>query len=190
MSTVISGIPGGRPGPPSRPASHEEAVAALYAAHRLALVRLAVLLVDRQAVAEEVVQDAFAGLLARGRLRDPDAALGYLRRAVVNRSRSVLRRRRSARAFVAPVDRGADDPSAGLVVADEHREVLSALETLPPRQREVLVLRYWSDLSEAEIAATLGISAGTVKSTASRALRALEAALDPSDVPEFTEEQR
>src|SRR5689334_8025764 len=72
----------------------------LYAAHRLALVRLAVLLVDDRASAEDVVQDAFAGLAAKSTpLRDPDKALAYLRQAVVNRSRSALRRRRTARGY-------------------------------------------------------------------------------------------
>ena len=63
------------------------------------------------------------------------------------------------------------------MLAEEHREVIVALHALAPRQREVLVLRYWSNLSEAEIAAALGISQGTVKSTASRALAALEKAM-------------
>jgi RNA polymerase sigma-70 factor (sigma-E family) len=147
----------------------------LYVAHRLSLVRLAVLLVDDAGLAEDVVQDAFAGLTAKvGRLREPDAALAYLRTAVVNRSRSVLRRRRTARGYVPP--RGIEDaqPDERAVLAEEHREVLAALDRLAPRQREVLVLRYWSGLSEAEIAETLGISRGAVKSTASRALDLLE----------------
>lgn len=69
------------------------------------------------------------------------------------------------------------------MLAEEHREVLAALDTLAPRQREVLVLRYWEGLSEAEIATTLGLSTGTVKSTASRALRALEAILEEQRWP-------
>ena len=66
------------------------------------------------------------------------------------------------------------------MLAEEHREVLAALKQLPNRQREVLVLRYWSDLSEAQIADALGISRGTVKSTASRALAALEKIMEAS----------
>jgi len=66
---------------------------------------------------------------------------------------------------------GADD---AVMLAEEHREVMAALRRLPRRQREVLVLRYWSELSEVQIAQTLGISAGAVKSTASRGLDALE----------------
>jgi len=156
-------------------------VAELYAVHRLALVRLAVLLVDDLATAEDVVQDAFAGLTARRRLlRDPDAALGYVRTAVVNRCRSALRRRRTARAFVPPRPDEPERPETIALLAEEHRAVIDALAELPPRQREVLVLRYWSGLSEAEIASALSISRGTVKSTASRALGRLEQLLEGS----------
>ena len=148
---------------------------ALYHAHRLRLVQLAVLLVDDQGTAEDVVQDAFAALHARWpRLRDPAKALAYLTTSVVNASRSTLRRRRTARAYVAPHDPPQDSPEADVLLADEQRQVLAAVRRLPERQRQVLVLRYWSDLSEAEIAETLGVSRGAVKSTASRALDALE----------------
>jgi RNA polymerase sigma-70 factor (sigma-E family) len=147
----------------------------LYAAHRLSLVRLAVLLVDDRASAEDVVQDAFTGLASSGtRLRDPDKALAYLRRAVVNRGRSALRRRRTARGYTPPRSIEAVRPDERAVLAEEHREILAALDLLAPRQREVLVLRYWSGLSESEIAEALGITRGTVKSTASRALDHLE----------------
>lgn len=149
-------------------------VAEVYAAHRLGLVRLAVLLVDDLPTAEDVVQDAFAGLMRRpARAADVDNVLAYLRRAVVNNAGSVLRRRRTARAYVAPHEPGPESPEGEAVLADEHREVLVALRRLSPRQREVLVLRYWSDLSESEIADMLNISRGTVKSLASRALAAL-----------------
>ncbi|MGN6578125.1 MAG: SigE family RNA polymerase sigma factor [Nocardioides sp.] len=166
--------------PTSATAAQDEAVA-LYSAHRLGLVRLAVVLVDDQASAEDVVQDAFAGFLARtSSLDDPDRALAYLRTAVVNRARSALRRRRTARAYVAPHEVEPEGPPGRAILAEEHREVLAALNRLPTRQREVLVLRYWSDLSEAEIAETLGISRGTVKSTASRAIAALEKQMEGS----------
>ncbi|MEU9379339.1 SigE family RNA polymerase sigma factor [Streptomyces sp. NPDC048255] len=155
-------------------------VTELYHAHRLRMVRLAVLLVDDLATAEDVVQDAFTALYRRHgeQISEVDNALGYLRTAVVNTSRSVLRRRRTVRAWTPPAP--ADVPSAeDHVVLDEaHREVLAALGRLTPRRRQVLVLRYWADLSEAEIATTLGISRGAVKSNASRALDALERILE------------
>jgi RNA polymerase sigma-70 factor (sigma-E family) len=153
-------------------------VASLYLAHRLRLVRLAVLLVDDTETAEDVVQDVFARLQRSFRLEDTDKALAYLQRAVVNGCRSVLRRRRTVRSSVLRHEPSGSGPEAAAILAEEHREVLAALHRLPARQREVLVLRYWSDLSEAQIAETLGISRGTVKSTASRALQALEQILE------------
>jgi RNA polymerase sigma-70 factor (sigma-E family) len=164
-----------------RPAGEERpTITELYHAHRLSLVRMAVLLVDHQDLAEDVVQEAFAALYQRHgeHLDNLDNALGYLRTSVVNGARSVLRRRRTAREYVPPHE--ADAPSAEdhAVLNDEHRRVLVALQELTPRQREVLVLRYWSDLSEAQIAETLGLSRGAVKSTASRALDALEKQLE------------
>ncbi|MEV7557563.1 SigE family RNA polymerase sigma factor [Streptomyces sp. NPDC089795] len=160
--------------------SRPPTVTELYHAHRLRMVRLAVLLVDDLATAEDVVQDAFTALYRRHgeQITEVDNALGYLRTAVVNTSRSVLRRRRTVRAWTPPT--AADIPSAeDHVVLDEaHREVLAALGRLTPRRRQVLVLRYWADLSEAEIAATLGISRGAVKSNASRGLDALERILE------------
>ncbi|MFK0192567.1 RNA polymerase sigma factor [Kitasatospora sp. NPDC090308] len=173
---ALRALPGGRSGADrERPTLTE-----LYHVQRLPLVRLAVLLVDHQDVAEDVVQDAFTELYRKygERMDDLDNALGYLRTSVVNGARSVLRRRRTARAYVPPHE--ADEPSAEdrAVLNDEHRRVLAALRELTARQREVLVLRYWSDLSETQIAETLGLARGTVKSTASRALDALERHLE------------
>jgi RNA polymerase sigma factor (sigma-70 family) len=104
--------------------------------------------------------------------------LPYVRAAVLNGCRCALRRRAVARRFRnsghslgrdAPQDSAEDE----VILADDRKQVLVALAALPPRRREVLVLRYWLGLTEAEIASVLGISAGTVKSTAARALAAL-----------------
>ncbi|GAA0254146.1 SigE family RNA polymerase sigma factor [Cryptosporangium japonicum] len=169
--------------PPRRATAAPEAsgpkLVELYHHRRLALVRLAVLLVDDLATAEDVVQDAFAAAYRRhgaafSGVENPDA---YLNTAVVNAARSVLRRRRTFRA-APPRFELSPATDEGVLLAEEHREVLAALRRLPRRQREVLVLRYWSDLSEAQIAETLDISRGTVKSTASRALAALEKLLE------------
>jgi RNA polymerase sigma-70 factor (sigma-E family) len=155
-------------------------VEALFRTQRLHLVRLARLLVDDLETAEDVVQDAFAALHRRwSSLRSPDAAGAYLRTAVVNGSRSALRRRRTVRSHPWPdqaalVEDAADRP---VLLAAEHRAVLDALRGLPSRQREVLVLRYWAELGEAEIARTLGISVGAVKSSASRGREAIAAML-------------
>lgn len=146
-------------------------LADLYRDHRVRLMRLAMLLVDIPATAEDVVQEAFTGLHRHwARLRDEAAAVAYLRAAVVNGSRSVLRRRRTAREYVPPHSANARSAESLAMLSAEHQAVVDALGGLPPRQREVLVLRYYGGLSEAEIAEAAGMSRGTVKSTASRAL--------------------
>jgi RNA polymerase sigma-70 factor (sigma-E family) len=155
------------------------AVEELYAGHYRRLVRLAVLLVRDVETAEEVVQDSFVAMHGRWRrLREPDKGLAYLRQTVVNRSRSVLRHRAVQARHLSPV--GADHPGADeAVVATERRtRVLDALRALPTRQREVLALRYYLDLSEAQIAETLGISRGAVKSHASRGAASLRHLLE------------
>jgi RNA polymerase sigma-70 factor (sigma-E family) len=158
------------------------AVEELYAAHYRQLVRLSVLLVRDVGSAEEVVQDSFVAMHGRWRsLQDPDKGLAYLRQTVVNRSRSLLRHRgvqeRYAAAHPGPDRRdhpGADED----VLAGERRAmVLDALGELSERQREVIALRYYLDLSEADIAQTLGISRGAVKSHASRGVTALRTLL-------------
>ncbi|MDN3055263.1 SigE family RNA polymerase sigma factor [Streptomyces sp. SRF1] len=155
-------------------------LADLYQARRLDMVRLAVFLVDDLHTAEDVVQDAFAAVCRRhgSRLDSLENAHAYLHTAVVNAARSVLRRRRTARAYTPPYQGPGAPVDEPLLLAEEHRQVLAALARLTSRQREVLVLRYWSELTEAQIAETLGISRGTVKSTASRALATLEKLLE------------
>ena len=151
----------------------------LYRQHRMGLMRLAILLVDEPATAEDVVQEAFTGLHRHwSGLRDETAALGYLRTAVVNGSRSVLRRRKTARGYVPPHQVNARSAESLAMLTAEHQAVVVALGQLPARQREVLVLRYYGGMSEAEIAAATGISRGTVKSSASRALDALQRILE------------
>ena len=121
----------------------DRAVTAIYSEHYRSLVRLAAFLVRDTATAEEVVQDSFVAMHgAWRRLRDTDKALSYLRQSVVNRSRSVLRHRMV-------VDKNTpkpppDMPSAehGAIIQLERSAVVSALRSLPERQREALVLRY------------------------------------------------
>ena len=156
----------------------DEAVTVMYRAHYAALVRLAALLVSDVATAEDVVQDSFIAMhRAWWRLRDTARALPYLRRSVVNRSRSVLRHRVVAdRQFpmLSPALPSAEDSALAVV---QRSSVLAALSMLPSRQREVMVLRYYADLSEAQIAAALGISKGAVKSHIARAKDSLRAML-------------
>jgi RNA polymerase sigma-70 factor (sigma-E family) len=157
----------------------DDAVTHLYAAHYGSLVRLAALLLHDTAVAEEVVQDSFVAMHgAWRRLSDPERALAYLRQSVVNRSRSALRRRAVAQRNAPPPAPAPASAEQGALLALEHAAVLAALRRLPQRQREVLVLRYYADLSEAEIADAIGVSRGAVKSHASRAMAALRAELE------------
>lgn len=150
-------------------------IEALFVAHRARLLKLATLLVDDQGTAEDVVQEAFAGLHRRwSRLRTESSSAAYLQTAVVNGSRSVLRRRRTAREHPPPQEMAHESAEDVVALGAEHAEVLRALARIAPRQREVLVLRYWAGLSEAEIAEALHVSRGSVKSTASRGLDALE----------------
>jgi RNA polymerase sigma-70 factor (sigma-E family) len=155
----------------------DDALERLHDEHYVRLVRLSVLLLGDVGRAEEVVQDSFVAVYQRMlRGGGPDVltdAPAYLRQAVVNRSRSALRHLKVVSRHpseVPPDEPGADhDVLRGV----RRRAVIDALARLPRRQREVLALRYYLDLSEREIAETLGISAGAVKSHASRGSAAL-----------------
>lgn len=156
----------------------DEAVRLLYHSHYTALVRTAVLLVGDVPTAEEVVQDSFIAMYrAWWRLRDASKALPYLRSSVMNRARSVLRRRAVAGRHARPPAPDAASAEENALATLERSSVLGALSALPIRQRQVIVLRYYACLSEAQIAATLGIAPGSVKSHAARALSSLRAAL-------------
>ncbi len=162
-------------GQPSLPGSPRAAVTEIFHHHYRRLVGLAGLMVDDRESAEEVVQDAFESLYRSwGRLRDPQAAVAYLNRSVVNGSRSRLRKRMTERAYDIP-DAGTA-PSAESLGLDrnERDELVEALRALPRRQREVMVLRYYLDLSEDQIAEWLGISNGSVKRHAFRATETLQ----------------
>lgn len=155
-----------------------------YHEHFVELARLGALACGDRAVAEDAVQDVFAGMYRKPpTLRDPGNPLPYLRTAVLNRCRTTMRRRTtgeratlrvaaSAETTTEPVEREA-------VSTSTRAEVLAAVRALPYRQRDVILLRHWLGLSESEIAVTLGVSAGTVKSAASRARATLATALEP-----------
>ncbi len=160
----------------------DQAVKELYTEHYRSLVRLAAMLVRDTPTAEEVVQDAFVAMHAGWhRLEDTEKALAYLRQAVVNKSRSVLRHR----VVVEKNLQSAlpDMPSAehGAFALLERSAVIKALRNLPERQREAIVLRYYADLSEADIAATMGISRGAVKSHTARGMASLRSALEEDE---------
>ena len=138
-----------------------ETIEAVYSRLYAPLARLAYLLVDTRELAEEAVQEAFAKAYPRWRrIEQPEA---YLRTSVVNACRKVQRRRELVRRT--PLAAVADAPAAG-DLADHVADVVRAL---PPTMREAVVLRYYLQLTDAEIARTLDIAVGTVKSTLNRA---------------------
>jgi RNA polymerase sigma-70 factor (sigma-E family) len=157
----------------------DHAAAQLYSVHYRALVRLAALLVRDTPTAEQVVQDSFVALCAAwDRLADTQNAVAYLRQAVVNRSRSVLRHRTAAGQNLRQAPPDLPPAERGTLAFLDQPAVAAALRELPERQREAIVLRYYADLSEAEIAATMRISLGAVKSHTARGMSALRAALE------------
>jgi RNA polymerase sigma-70 factor (sigma-E family) len=159
------------------PPEARQRVTALYEAHALGLVKLAKIMLGDQALAEDVVQDAFLGLYRRwAALHDHGQAVAYLRASVLNGCRSAYRgRTRRDRALLFFVPRADEIVSAeeSALIGEANREVMAALRRLPARQREAVVLRYYLDLSEAQAAAAMHVAQGTVKSATSRGLAAL-----------------
>ena len=159
--------------PATASASTEAAVAALYRAQAVSLIRLAYLMLGDRAAAEDVVQDAFFGLYRRwDRLADPRGALPYVRSSVLNGCRTALRRRALGHRLTA-YQPPAGSAEAAVLSREEREEVMRAVRQLPDRQREALVLRFYLDLPDLEIARVMGIRPGTVRSAMHRALKAL-----------------
>ncbi len=158
------------------------ALSDLFVAHHRRLVGLASLLVDDRETAEDVVQEAFVGLHRKWRLlRDPGAAVAYLNRTVVNAGRDRLRHKRRGVTNLprmVPVPEARSSAEQDAVRHDEADRLWRAIKALPTRQRQVLVLRYYLQQSEAEIADTLEVSRGSVKVHASRGLAALARSLE------------
>jgi RNA polymerase sigma factor (sigma-70 family) len=151
----------------------------LYSQERAALLRVAVLLTGSRTDAEDVVQDAFEALgRRRAPLADPARAAGYLRVSVVNGARTLQRRRRVAwRHQPRLLERDAGGADEGAMLAAEHAEVAKLVTALPKRQQQVVVLRYWTGMSDDQIAEALGISPGTVRATVSRSMKTIAADL-------------
>lgn len=160
----VSGSPDDRPTPES-----------LFRQHYVRLSRTAQLLVDDPRLAEEIVQDAFAELVARWAGIDPDRAVGYLYRTVTNAGRSTLRRRRLARAVIPDI--AAPVPGVDVDVLRQSQDGLiwHAVTRLPRRQRQVVVLRFYSDMSVPEVASVLRITSSAVAMATRHALQALRA---------------
>ena len=151
----------------------EDPLATLFHDHYGGLVRLVSGLLDDNESCEEVVQDAFAAMANGSARPEPGKEAAYLRSAALNGARSQLRKRRVRRRQPAPALQLVNPAEHDAVIRVENQEILHVVRELPDRQREVLLLRYQADLSESEIAETLGISAGSVKTHASRGLAAV-----------------
>jgi RNA polymerase sigma-70 factor (sigma-E family) len=150
-----------------------------YQTHYSSLLRLAALLLDDLSSCEDVVQEAFIRVhTARARVREPEKLLAYLRQTVVNLSRSTLRRRLIGLKLLPKPMPDAASAEEGAYDALERDALILALRGLQRRQREVLVLRYFADLTEAQVAAALGVSIGSVKAYGSRGIEALRARME------------
>ncbi|OQR61013.1 SigE family RNA polymerase sigma factor [Streptomyces maremycinicus] len=150
-----------------------------YRAHYRSLLGLAALLLDDTASCEDVVQEAFIRVhSARKRVRDPEKTLAYLRQTVVNLSRSALRRRILGLKLLSKPMPDMASAEEGAYDQLERDSLIKAMKGLQRRQREVLVLRYFADMTEAQVAATLGISLGSVKAYGSRGIAALRIAME------------
>jgi RNA polymerase sigma-70 factor (sigma-E family) len=159
----------------------DDVLSDLHRTHYPSLVRLAYLLLGDQGRSEEVVQDAFVKLQLRwGGLREPDKAPAYLRRAVLNGARSALRHRKVVTRHDAhrTVEPASVSPESVAIADADHDRVIAALRRLPDRQREALALRFYLDLSEAEMAAAMKVSPGSVKTHLHRGLASLARLLD------------
>jgi RNA polymerase sigma-70 factor (sigma-E family) len=156
----------------------DDSFRAFVTARWQALVRIAYLLVGDHGYAEDLVQTALARTHRHWRrIERKDAPEVYVRRVLVNLVNSHWRRRLRVREVFAVPDRATADPT---IAHDQRDELWSALRALPPRTRAVLVLRYFEDLTEAQVADALGCSVGTVKSTASRGLAKLRETYAPA----------
>ncbi|WSJ68059.1 SigE family RNA polymerase sigma factor [Kitasatospora sp. NBC_01250] len=152
-----------------------------YQEHYRALLRLAALLLDDQSSCEDVVQEAFIRVhAARRRVREPEKILAYLRQTVVNLSRSTLRRRLLGLRLLPKPMPDMASAEEGAYDALERDQLKAALQGLQRRQREVLVLRYYADMTEAQVAELLGVSVGAVKAYGSRGLAALRVLMESS----------
>ncbi|MFG2991007.1 SigE family RNA polymerase sigma factor [Streptomyces sp. NPDC048257] len=152
---------------------------ATYQAHYRSLLGLAALLLDDIASCEDVVQEAFIRVhSARNRVRDREKTLAYLRQTVVNLSRSALRRRILGLKLLSKPMPDMASAEEGAYDQLERDDLIKAMRGLQRRQREVLVLRYFADMTEAQVAETLGISLGSVKAYGSRGIAALRVAME------------
>jgi RNA polymerase sigma-70 factor (ECF subfamily) len=160
------------------PSSAELDLEVLFRAHATPLLKLAVVLTGDRPLAEELVQEAFVRLHRSRTVPTPGKELAYLRRTVINLSHGHHRRLRIVRSRPPEPPRVSAAAEVDAVRRDGQRRVVAAVRSLPPRQRDCIVLRFYADLSDTEIAETLGISAGSVKTHLHRARATLATSLE------------
>ena len=177
-----------RRGSPRGRETEDDLLVRLFADHYKDLVRLASLLLDDVGSCEEVVQDAFVKMHTLQSRPEPGKEAAYLRSIVMNGARSRMRRRMVRRRLTPDAPAPFESAESGALDRLESDALIEAVRALPRRQSEVLTLRYYLDLSEAEIAETLGISRGSVKTHASRGLAALERTLTGAGTDESGDE--
>ena len=155
--------------------------AAVFRSQQRAIFQLAFALSGDRALAEDATAEVFSKVYRQWNVKRPDDPAAYLRRAVINQVHGRFRRLRIERAHDARRDGDARGERTPEEDTADHDELVRALMVLSPRQRAAVVLRYWEDLPEAEIAALLGTSVGTVKGYLSRGLDRLRPILDRSN---------
>jgi RNA polymerase sigma factor (sigma-70 family) len=174
MTADASGVSAGR----------DDRLADLYRAESTGAVRLAYLLTGQRQLAEDLAQEAFVRVAGRLREVDPDAFGAYLRQTVVNLVRSYFRHARVQRRYADRIEaeavqrQRASEASGAAGDAEARDQLWSMLQTLPVRQREAIVCRFYLDMSEEQAAVALGVPVGTVKSATSRGLATMRAALE------------
>ncbi|MER7620666.1 SigE family RNA polymerase sigma factor [Streptomyces sp. NPDC126503] len=180
-ATPATALPGGAPalGTTAAAGTTVDHLTETYRAHYRSLLGLAALLLDDTASCEDVVQEAFIRVhSARKRVREPEKTLAYLRQTVVNLSRSALRRRILGLKLLSKPMPDMASAEEGAYDQLERDDLIKAMRGLQRRQREVLVLRYFADMTESQVAETLGISLGSVKAYGSRGIAALRVAME------------
>ena len=153
-------------------------VEAMYQEHGRGLVHMVRLFVDDRNAAEDLVQEAFIRLARSAhKIKDHRKAAAYLRSIVLNLARDHNRRGLVSLRHRLPLDDREASAEDAVVLAEDHRQVVDALRTLPRRQRDCLILRYYDEFGIDDIAETLGISRNSVKTHLTRGMRALESQL-------------
>jgi RNA polymerase sigma-70 factor (ECF subfamily) len=178
----INGASDVEPAVPTSEADVHAFVESMYREHGPGLVRMVRLFVDDRNAAEDLVQEGFIRLARSAhRIDDSRKAAAYLRSIVLNLARDHNRRGLVSLRHRLPLEDSVASAEDEVVLSESHQEVVEALRSLPGRQRDCLILRYYDELAIDEVAAALSISRNSVKTHLTRGMRALEDALERSE---------